>query len=552
MPNNKKVTFDAPASFIQACLKRKVKTSTKGTVLAKSDGGGFLSNGSRNTDLASAAGWLIHRGLDPKNLESALIGLNSSLAIGLDISEVTLIANSIGNYGDSFSTEGFNHDSFAKLFVSEYSPIFSYCVGRGFYLYENGRWVLDAEGLKTLQKVRELTDKIMAWVKGQSAVLSSQDIDKLHKAAAKIKSTDFMKKSMALIKSDPLTTHTFSDYDKQSFLINFKNGTYNLHTDILSPHSSLDLLTTMIDVDFDALAVSPDFNKFMHDILPEDKVSFMQRLFGYALMGTGKEQMFFIFHGAGKNGKSTLVEIMDSIFGDFTVTMQPESLSGKLDGQIRNDIARLATKRLMLTSETRAGSLLDAPLMKQITGQDTLTARFLHKEFFQFKPVCVPIITSNHLPVIDGSDYAMERRTCVLSFERKIEVVDKTLSAKLEREKAGIVNWILKGAAEYQGGGLQIPESVRLRTRAFIDNSNLIKSFMQDSLTVDDNAKVGAANLYERYRMWSNDNGYKPMSISQFKQKFQSETGYSPNRDKDGVYWAGVALKMHDVGISHL
>jgi putative DNA primase/helicase len=253
--------------------------------------------------------------------------------------------------------------------------------------------------------------------------------------------------------------------------------------------------------------------------------------------------MFFILQGNGKNGKSTLLNAVADVFDGMGVNVQPETLNGKMDGNIRNDLARLAGKRLLMTSETKGGTILDAPLMKQITGGDMLTARKLYHEPFEFKPVCVPIIVTNFLPVVDGSDFAMERRVCVITFDTKIANADTKLQTKLKEEKSGIFNLLLDGLKDYQSNGLDIPASVAAKTKKFTEGSNLIKDFILECLEVDNNRGVRASELYQSYSRWTTENGCRPMSMPQFKTTFERETGIEQERTSGGKVWKGYIIK---------
>jgi putative DNA primase/helicase len=285
------------------------------------------------------------------------------------------------------------------------------------------------------------------------------------------------------------------------------------------------------------------FRKFLADILPEDVGFFMLRSLGYGLLGHAREHKLFILQGTGRNGKSTLLEIMTALFGALMVTIQPESLNGRMEGAIRNDLARLAGKRFMITSETKAGTVLDAPLVKQITGLDTLTARFLHKEFFEFQPCAVPFIVTNYLPVVDGSDFAMASRLLVIGFDTVIASPDNQLPEKLKAEASGILNLVLAGMKDYQANGLMIPASVAERSKTFIERSNLLKGFLDDMFEVADGGSVMANSVYRRYEDWCKDNGYRSMSSNQFKDAFERTTGIAQERNNQGRYWPNMRLK---------
>lgn len=330
--------------------------------------------------------------------------------------------------------------------MSKFNGNVLYCVGQGFYIYNGKYWNHDAEGLGVLQIARELVSEIFGHIDNLRGIDSDQQ-SKLKKAAAKLKSADFVTKAIKLVKSEPDIQISSADFEQNKYLINLMNGTFDLLTGELKPYNATDRLNYIQDYSYDKDADCPTFKGLLSQVLSEDQAEYLIRVAGYALAGLGVERRFFILYGRGKNAKSTVVDALSSVFGHFAVTVQPESLNGSMAGQIRNDLARLHGARLMVTSETKAGTVVDAPLLKQLTGgTDKLTARFLHKEFIEFKPVCVPFIVSNYKPVIDGSDAAIGSRICLIYFKKTIETPDVNFSAKLMAEKSGIFNVVMRSS----------------------------------------------------------------------------------------------------------
>jgi len=539
--SNYKQSHYAPLALVEVCAKSKQKASS---VVVKNNDKKFLQTGRRNPDLASVGGFFRSRGVSTNDVEILLQAINSTIAEPLDEYEVSKIGQSVGSY--AVTPDAFTHDSFAALYASEYNNELLYCIGRGFYHYQDDRWVLDREELIATHKARLLSEQIKTQIVSMKNDLDSEKYQKLLKAVTKTKNAGFLSQSLSLVKSDPTIHLEFCKFDQDIHLINLKNGTMNLNTGKLQGFNPADYLTYKLDITYDNQAKCPNFEKFLSEILPAEKYSFILRVIAYALTGTGKEQLFFILHGRGKNGKSTLLDIIDFIFGSLLVNIQPQSLNSKLDGQIRNDLAGLAGKNFMVTSETNAGSILDAPLLKQITGHDKITARFLYKEFFSFTPRCVPFIVTNHLPIIDGSDYAMERRICLLSFDTVIAQADLGLIHKLKSESSGIFNLIIIALKEYQKGGLQIPQCVLQRTKAFIERSNLMKGFFSDELEIslDEKDYLTAEHLYRMYVTWAEKNGYKPMTMNPFKEGFEKETGIEQGRKAGYRYWPRLRRKQ--------
>ena len=530
------ITSSMPSkALIAATSSKKRQSKQKGKVRSP------MAVGSRNDFLASQAGLLRRNGASEEEIFSSLMALNSVFPEPLGEDEVRSIAHSIARY--DAQPYIFTHDRFASYLTKQLNSTVLYCEGYGFLVYRDGHWQDDREGLLVTHMVREVVDAVRADAMGLQDKLSKTAFTDLLKNVAKLESASFQRESVKLMKSAPAMLVKFDELAADKQLINLANGTLDLRTRTLRPHDPADKMNYKLDVVYNAKADCPAFRQFMAEILPDELAPFMLRILGYALLGHGREQKFFILHGIGKNGKSTLLEIVTALFASLMATVQPESLNGSMAGAIRNDLARIAGKRLMITSETRSGTVLDAPLIKQITGLDKLTARFLHKEFFEFQATAVPFIITNYLPVLDGGDVAMKRRLCLIGFDTVIEHPDKKLAEKLLAEKSGILNLILDALAEYEANGLMIPASVEERTQAFLERSNLLRGFFDDELEYVDGATLPARRTYHRYTGWCKGNGYKPMSENQFKDAFERTTGLQQERNKDGRYWPNVKLR---------
>ena len=503
-----------------------------------------FAKGSRNTRFTSLAGNMRKNGDDEESIYTALCAINATLQEPLPESEIRSIARSICRY--DISPDGFNNDSFASLMAKEIEGKSLYCAGSGFQFFDNKRWSEDKESLYVLKKARELSDKICSdALLMRDQCTDPQQYSKLLSAAKKTKSASFMRQSIELLKADTSIHASLDDFDNDKNLINFQNGTYCLRTGQFYAHKHEDKLSHILDFDYDKNAKAPHFQKLLRDVLGVEKGDFFMRIIGYALLGRGHEQKFFIMYGSGKNGKSTLVQAIENVLNQLVITIQADSLSGLKDGQIRDDLARIPNKRIIFTNETRAGCKLDAALIKQLTGQDTMAARKLYKEFFQFVPIGVPMLVTNHLPVIDGSDFAIERRICLLTFDNIIENVDPILGSKLKNEKSGIFNIILEGLSDYQANGLSTPYSVMEKTKAFIEKRNVMKRFINERIEFSEYASARAEQLYNTYQTWSWQDDNKPFQRDRFKESFEKETGLNQLRDNQGRYWLGIKIKLH-------
>jgi putative DNA primase/helicase len=200
---------------------------------------------------------------------------------------------------------------------------------------------------------------------------------------------------------------------------------------------------------------------------------------------------------------------------------------------------------MVATSELATGEILDAPLVKRLTGGDPITARFLHKELFEYEPQFVMFMTTNALPVINGADAAMGRRIVLVPFNTVIpkEGQDASLPTKLRLEASGIINRVLEGLKDYKENGLAVPADLVAEAEAYTKTSDMIRSFLDDVCKITTEGVVRASNLYLAYKMWCGGNGLKPLSQPQFRAELIKKTGINPDRRKEGFVWPGLSVR---------
>jgi putative DNA primase/helicase len=272
-------------------------------------------------------------------------------------------------------------------------------------------------------------------------------------------------------------------------------------------------------------------------------IGFLQRAIGYSLTGETREQCLFVLHGSGANGKSTFLEVLQTLLGDYAQSTPSASLLAKdrHDG-IPNDIARLRGARLVTAVEIGQGRRLNEELMKRLTGQDTITARFLHAEFFDFRAEFKLFIACNHLPTITGTDHAIWRRIRLIPFTVTIPETeqDKDLPAKLQAELPGILAWAVRGCLAWQREGLGTPEEVKQATAGYRASMDQIGRFIEECCLVSQQVRIKASELYEAYKKWCDANGEQAATLSAFGH-YLEEQGFA--KHKIGTIWRlGIGL----------
>ncbi|MBW3638189.1 MAG: DNA primase, partial [Armatimonadetes bacterium] len=331
--------------------------------------------------------------------------------------------------------------------------------------------------------------------------------------------------------------------DTHPFLFNVKNGTLDLLTGELLPHNPEHFLTKCLDIEFDPDAECPRWKEFLSSIMggSENLVSYLQRAVGYSLTGDVREQIMFLLHGNGANGKSTFLDTVADLLGEYAQTAPTEMLMAKRgDKGVPNDIARLRGSRFVTAVETEEGRRLSEVLVKQLTGGDKITARFLNQEFFEFTPSHKIFLATNHLPKVKGTDHAIWRRLPLIPFKQTFwnpdkgeegppELrMDKTLPAKLREELPGILTWALTGCLNWKRDGLGWPPEVRAATDAYQSDQDSLASFLDECCTIGDTFVVAMADLYAAYCRWADDAGERASSKKELGKRLE-ERGFRPD-----------------------
>lgn len=456
-------------------------------------------------------------------------------------SEVVAIAKSASSYEDSslpFTDVG-NADRFVMLF----GELVRYCHDfKKWLIWDGQRWCFDETG-----QIIELAKVIPAAIQFEATRAQGQEIgNKLSKHAH---ATGQQKRIVALLdlaKSKAPVSITSGVLDQRPMLLAVRNGVIDLATGRLRDPLPSDLLTKRAGTVYNPQARCPEWLMFLARIMGNDNdiLSFLQRAVGYSLTGQTLEQCLFFLYGSGANGKTTLLNTVEALLGDYATQCQADSLMVKTStSAANNDIARLRGARLVASSEIEDGSRLAESLVKQLTGQDVVTARFLYGEHFQFRPEFKLWIAGNHKPMIRGDDYAIWRRIMLLPFTVSIppEEQDHKLSGKLLMELPGILNWALEGCLEWQQSRLKPPSKVVVAVEDYKTEMDVIQTWLDESCQRTVGAKTKASTLYMSYKSWAFVSGHHPMSATKFGLKL-TDRGFRKEKSREGIAYLDVAM----------
>ena len=281
------------------------------------------------------------------------------------------------------------------------------------------------------------------------------------------------------------------------------------------PQAREDLITKRMPVVYDPEAPCPVFMRFLERIQPSaDMRAFLQRWFGYSLTALTSEQKLVFFHGSGRNGKSTLVDLIGKMLGDYATSIPIETLTGsetRKGSDATPDLVRLPGARMVRASEPEEGIRFKEALIKLLTGGEPIMIRKMREEFVEIDPVFKLTISGNHKPAVRGTDDGIWRRLLLVPFDVQIpkEEVDPLLASKLWAERSGVLNWLLDGALDFLTGGLREPERVLEATAEFREDSDPVQTFLMDAcrVTGDPEHFELAKDLIEGFQVWQRDQG---------------------------------------------
>lgn len=343
--------------------------------------------------------------------------------------------------------------------------------------------------------------------------------------------------------------------DSDPWLLNVLNGTVDLKTGTLRPHNPADLLTKLVPVEFDPESHCERWEHFLMDSTggDADLVAFLQLVTGYTLTGDTREEKLFLVYGPEASGKTTFLEALRAILGEYARTIQTDLLTktqNKGGESASPALASLAGARLAAASEMEQGREIAEALAKNLTGGEPITARHLNCEFFTYAPQFKLWLALNHCPRVSAEDGALWRRILRIGFEHTVtpERRDKTLKPYLRDPNGGaraVLAWAVKGCLRWKSEGLRIPSSVEKSTNAYRAESDPLATFFEDCLQFVPAAWTPWTDIRDTYANHAEENGtaerYR-VGPNRIQERLKAH-GCQSERRHAGRGWVGVELR---------
>ncbi len=445
-------------------------------------------------------------------------------------------------YEDSYYAFGRTDAANAHRLIHFMQNDYKHVTDVGWHRWDGGRYILDKE--------KSIIQTAIDAVKFCSNTNLDSEQKKWAEASA---NKDRLLNAVTIAGTDTEVLVSTIQLDSQANDLCTPDGVVNLRTGEIRPAiKGVDLNTRQTSVSPRAMA-TPLWQTFLKETIEdEDRIQYLQELFGAALFGDSRYHVLPVLVGTGANGKSTILDVMVGILNDYAATMPENFLLDTTGNAHPTDIARLRGVRFAVASETRPDGKFNESRVKMLTGGDTLSARFMGQNFFDFKPTHTLFMAVNHLPEVKSGGEGFWRRLRKIDFrntipaEKRKENFAQTLT---EQEGAGILHWMVEGAVRVTNQGFTEPESVKLATQAYRHEEDHIAKFLDEKTILADTGSVTKTSLFNAYRDWCFDNGEKPVSQNVLSREIRGRLGV---KESDSLgFKMFVGLDLIDVGANN-
>ncbi len=450
------------------------------------------------------------------------------------------------------------------IFADYYRPIARFNADRGiWYVYDGSVWQPDENALAIMELAKALADRLYLFA------LQIKDEDTRNRYIKRMQKLQQRKNRKTMIEdAKSVYPVRMSLFDSSKFLFNCQNGTLDMNTLEFKPHDPHDFITKISPAVYDTDARCPRWDQFVDEVMQGRSAvaKYLQKAVGYSLTGDTSLECLFIMYGpTTRNGKTTTIDTILKLMGEYGRSAKPDMLAsnfrGPSNGAPSEDVARLAGARFVGISEMEQKLTINASLTKQLTGNNKITARFLHENSFEFHLQAKIFIDTNHLPNVNDQTLFESGRIKIIPFNRHFEEheQDKSLKSTLTDDTAlsGILNWAVEGYRLYKSEGLDEPDDVKSATAQYRQDSDRISQFIDAWLEEgrDENHQpyeVPVKAAYRVYSRWCDDMNYRPENYKNFRAAMEKTFELDKKRPNTGgnmiAMIIGVRLREEEAG----
>lgn len=404
------------------------------------------------------------------------------------------------------------------------------------------RWTPGLEWMRNMGTHWEKDDALSRFTEAKKVCRSAAVGMESAKLAAKVCAAATHSAILSLARSSDGIVTSVMQWDAHPMLLNTPAAVIDLTTGRQVKRDGL--LFTQLSGASPTKMATPVWDKFIGEVFDGDlaMVEFMQRMGGYSLTGSIKEQKLFFLHGNGANGKSVFLDVLRALGGTYSHNLPSEALMTSRHESHPTMLASLHGKRLAISSEIEESAHWAEARIKAMTGDETMTARYMRQDFFTFRVSHKHIIAGNFKPRLKGDDFAMVRRMVLIPFTQRFEGArrDNNLPEKLKAEYPGILAWFIEGARKWAEGGLAIPDAINEASREYMAEQDDIGLWVQSCCQVVPGNPELSSHLFASFNAWKSRNGEHAGSAKTFSQRL--ERAYTKKRSKHGEQFIGLRL----------
>ena len=351
-----------------------------------------------------------------------------------------------------------------------------------------------------------------------------------------------------ICQASPVFAVTSKIWDTDPWLLGVPGGVVDLRIGQPRPARKEDRITKQTAVAPDWQMPCPVFRKFLNEITKQNRELeiYLQRIAGYALTGSVREQKLFFIYGVGKNGKTLFINTISGAMGDYAVDAAMDTFVRRQGERHPTDIASLRGARLVSAIETEEGRRWDEALIKKLTGGDPVTARFMRQDFFTYLPQFTLIIAGNHAPLLSNVGEGIRRRFQIIPFEFKADPVDDQLENKLRQEWPAILAWAIDGARDWNEYGLTLPEVVARETEEYFAGQDQIQGWLTECCLAGPNHRDQSSVIFNSWKAWAKDKGAleEAPSMKRLTALLKDRRLVRARHERTGTILWGIAVKV--------